>query len=209
MYFISVADCIDLPNGLPANYYTNNGFQDIICSHESHSSILEIKKNVYYTENVFSCTHVNQSDVRKIIESLNTRKAHGFDGMPAKLLNSLRLFWQVNYHVSQMTPLIIKNNYGPVSIPIVLSKVYDRVMANQLLTYFDIIFWPLLSAFWKKNGCQSTLLTMVQHFKNCIDNDECVGCMEMDLSKAFESLAHRLTICKLRAYGASQSACTL
>ena len=35
---------------------------------------------------IFSFTHVNQSDVQKIMESLNTRKAHGFDGMPAKLL---------------------------------------------------------------------------------------------------------------------------
>ena len=84
-YFISVADGIGFPDGLPANYNTNDGFQDIIGTHESHPSILKIKKNVWHTENDFSFTHVNQSDVQKIMESLNTRKAHGFDGMPAKL----------------------------------------------------------------------------------------------------------------------------
>ena len=85
-FFISVAAGIGFHDGLPANYNASDGFQDIICTHESHSSILEIKKNVLHTENDFSFTHVNQSDVQKIMETLNTRKAHGFDRMPAKLL---------------------------------------------------------------------------------------------------------------------------
>ena len=38
-YFISVADGIGIPDGLPANYNTKNGFEDIIGTHESHSSI--------------------------------------------------------------------------------------------------------------------------------------------------------------------------
>ena len=32
-YFISVAAGMSFPDGLPANYHTNKGFQDIICSH--------------------------------------------------------------------------------------------------------------------------------------------------------------------------------
>ena len=231
-YFISVADGIGFPDGLPANYNTKDGFQNIIGTHESHSSILEIKKNVLHTENDFSFTHVNQSDVQKIMESLNTRKAHGFDGMPAKLLKlsapilagelsrlindsidacSFPDMFKLAVVSSQFKKIdnLIKSNYRPVSILIVMSKVYERVMANQLLAYFENIFSPLLSAFRKNYGCQSTLLNMVQHFKNCIDNGQFVGCIGMDLSKAFDCLPHRLTICKLRAYGASRNACTL
>ena len=50
---------------------------------------------------------------------------------------------------------------------------------------------------------------MVQHFKNCADNGEYVGCIGMDFSKAFDCLPHRLTICKLRANGTPRSACAL
>ena len=166
------------------------------------------------------------------MESLNTRKAHGFDGMPAKLLKlsapnlagelsrlindsidacSFPDMFKLAVVSSQFKKIdnLIKSNYRPVSILIVMSKVYERVMANQLLAYFENIFSPLLSAFRKNHGCQSTLLNMVQHFKNCIDNGQFVGCIGMDLSKAFDCLPHRLTICKLRAYGASRSACAL
>ena len=45
---------------------------------------------------------------------------------------------------------LIKSNYRSVSILIVMSKVYERVMENQLLAYFENIFSPLLSAFRKK-----------------------------------------------------------
>ena len=45
---------------------------------------------------------------------------------------------------------LIKSNYRPASILIVMSKVYERVMAKQLLAYFENIFSPLLSAFRKK-----------------------------------------------------------
>ena len=59
---------------------------------------------------------------------------------------------------------LIKNFYRPVSILIVWSKVYERVMANQLLDYSKNTFYPLLSAFRNNYGCQSTL-NMVQHVK--------------------------------------------
>ena len=125
-----------------------------------------------FPENHFSFTHVNQSDVQKIMESLNTRKAHGVDGMPGKLLKLSAPLLAGELSRLMMTPLIRvrfhdifklavvssqfkkienlnKSYYRPVSIRIVMSKVYERVMANHLLVYFENIFLPMLSAFRK------------------------------------------------------------
>ena len=82
-------------------------------------------------------------------------------------------------------------------------------MTNQSWHILKIFSHHCSQPFEKNYGCQSTLLNMVQHFKNCIDNGQFVGCIGMDLSKAFDCLPRRLTICKLRAYGASRNACTL
>ena len=102
-----------------------------------------------------------------------------------------------------------KDNYRPVSVLPSLSKVYERVMGQQLSDFFDKIFSALLSAFRKRYSCQSTLLNMIEHFKRSLDNGEYVACLSMDLSKAFDCLPHCLTICKLYSYGVSREACTL
>ena len=101
-----------------------------------------------------------------------------------------------------------KHNYRHVSVLPSLSKVYERVMGQQLSDFFDKIFSALQSAFRKKYSCQSTLLNMIEHFKRSLDNSEYVACLSMDLSKAFDFLPHCLTICKLYAYGVSREACT-
>ena len=50
---------------------------------------------------------------------------------------------------------------------------------------------------------------MIEHFKRSLDNGYYVGCISMDLTKAFDCLPHCLLICKLNAYGFSREACTL
>ena len=123
------------------------------------------------------------------------------------------------------------NQITQLSAPILageLSRLTNDSIDNQKQLWASEHTHRVVKCVWKGNGKSALdifrqylltvalslskkirLLTMVQHFNNFIDNDVCVGCMGMDFSKAFESLAHHLTICKLRAYGASQSACTL
>ena len=90
-----------------------------------------------------------------------------------------------------------KDNYRPVSVLPPLSKVYERVMGQQLSDFFDKIFFALLSGFKKRYSCQSIRLNMIEHFKRSLANGEYVACLSMDLSKAFDCLPHCLTIWKL------------
>ena len=58
-------------------------------------------------------------------------------------------------------------------------------------------------------GCQSTLLRLVEDWRNALDNCQYAAAIMMDLSKAFDCLPHGLLIGKLRAYGLSVKACAL
>ena len=164
------------------------------------------------------------------MQRMDPKKAQGYDNIPSKLL---RLGASgISSHVSQLVnhclyvcefPDIMKladvsslfkknlkkENYRPVSVLPSLSKVYERVMGQQLSDFFDKIFSALLSAFRKRYSCQSTLLNIIEYFKKSLDSGEYVACLSMDLSKAFDCLPHCLSICKLHSYGVSRAACTL
>ena len=63
-----------------------------------------------------------------------------------------------------------KENYGPVSILPIISKVYERTMHYQLSQFFDNIFHPYLAAFRNGFGCQSTLLRLLEDGMKALDN---------------------------------------
>ena len=58
-------------------------------------------------------------------------------------------------------------------------------------------------------GCQSTLLRLVEDWRQAMDRRDYVAAILMDLSKAFDCLPHDLLLGKLSAYGLSSSACEL
>ena len=105
--------------------------------------------------------------------------------------------------------MLCNENYRPVSILAALSKVFEKVHCKQMTSYFNDIFSKLLSCFRKKCGCQSTLQRMVENWKSAIEAGKLVGTVAIDLSKAFDSLAHSLLMANLAAYACHLSACKL
>ena len=97
-----------------------------------------------------------------------------------------------------------KENFRPVSLLTVISKIYERNMHDQLSDHLDTCFHPFLAAFRKGFGCQSTLLRLLEDSRKALDNREYVCAILMDLSKAFDCLSHGLLIAKLKAYGLSE-----
>ena len=230
-FFSHVAMDIGFKDDIPDDFQTADGFAKIIDKHANHPSVIKIRENIQ-TQQYFYFTAVNDKYIEKLMQRMDPKKAQGYDNIPSKLLRlgasgiSSHVSQLVNHclHVCEFPDImkladvsslfkkhdnLKKDNYRPVSVLPSLSKVYERVMGQQLFDFFDKIFSALLSAFRKRYSCQSTLLNMIEHFKNSLDNSEYVACLSMDLSKAFDCLPHCLTICKMYSYGVSREACTL
>ena len=77
---------------------------------------------------------------------------------------------------------------------------------GPLLTVAIII---TLSGFRKGYGCQDILIRMTEDWRNALDNNQAVGIVAIDLSKAFDCMSHGLLITKLSAYGFSMDACKM
>ena len=102
-----------------------------------------------------------------------------------------------------------KENYRSVNLLIMISKVFERILADQLIAYFENLLSSSLSAYRKGYNCQYVILRLTEYWRQALDEGRFVGTVEMDLSKAFDRMPHGLLIAKLHAYGLSMNACQL
>ena len=102
-----------------------------------------------------------------------------------------------------------KENYRPISILHLVSKIFKRIICKQLITFFDNILSKHQCGFRKSHGTQYCLLLMLEKWKKALDNKEAFGALLTNLSKAFDCLNHGLLIVKLHAYGLSLSSLKL
>ena len=92
-----------------------------------------------------------------------------------------------------------KENYRPVKLLPHVSKVFERIIYQQINTYMKDKL-SCLTGFRKSHGTQSLLVTMLEKWKKAVDKGEHVLALFMDLSKAFDTINHDLLLAKLKAH---------
>ena len=92
-------------------------------------------------------------------------------------------------------------NYRPISVLPVVSKVFERIMQKQIVSYTDEYLSPFLCGYRKGYSAQYALLGLIEKWEKMIDNHGYSGAVLMDLSKAFDTINHELLLAKLYSYG--------
>ena len=197
----------------------------------NHPSVLQIQM-ASISEPMIESYPFNQAQVRKALESLNTRKASGYDNMPARVLKYgaeklaiplANLYnscitnrqWPNNWERGEWTPVFKKEdpqdcrNYRPITVLPVVSKVFQQLLSDQISKQFDSRLDPRITAYRKRHSCETTLISLIEAWKSARDNQQIVKILSTDLSKAFDSLHPSLMISKLKAYGFNDELCDL
>jgi hypothetical protein len=197
---------------------------------EDHPSILEIKKNVTI-DTEFSFSEVTKEEMIIEIDKLKVKKAGTYMNIPTSILKEskevvaepLRQIWNTEVimnkkfpgklKLADITPIfkklqnIYKENYRPVSLLPVVSKIFERIMQNQMLPFVENILSDFLCGYRKNFNAQYALVAMIDKWKRSLDmKGGIMGAVLMDLSKAFDTINYDLLIAKLKSYGFGDNA---
>ena len=100
---------------------------------------------------------------------------------------------------------IFKKNYRGVYVLPIVSKIFERIMDKQITIYIEEFLSIFLCGYRKFYNPQHATLVMSENWKKSLDSGGYAGGLLMDLSKAFDTINHKLLIAKLHAYGFEKS----
>ena len=174
---------------------------------------------------------MSSDDIKKIIRNFKPKSSSGDDNLSLKVLKcigsklspTLALLINQSFDkgifpqalkLAKVIPLykkddpLIFNNYRPISLLLSLSKVYEKVVHSQLLDYFinNKLLLQNQYGFRPKHSTETATLELVDRILKLLDEDKVPFCVFMDLSKAFDTLNHRILLQKLSFYGIKDSA---
>ena len=181
----------------------------------------------------FSIPSIIIEYVERQLESLEIGKSTGSDGLSARFLKlsasiiapiltrlynrsiSNCIFPRI-FKLAKVTPvhkkgaIHDKSNYRPISVLPSVSLILERHVSYYLKQYLEEnnLLYTRQSGFRSNHSCQTALVKLCDDWIRAIDNNEVVGTLLLDLSKAFDLVNHEILLQKLASFNIGQSACS-
>ena len=201
-YFRDITNTLPIRSTTGVTDTSRDPLFDAISKFSNHPSIVKIR-SVTSNDNPFNFQKTNISIIKKIILQLDDKKSVG-GTIPTNIFKL-----SVNSYISSLTESFNycidnnifpdrlkiadirpcfkkgtdteKSNYRPISILPLVSKVFEKVLYDQLNTFLEPKLNKILCGFRKGHSTQHALLRLVNKWQSCLDKKETVGTVLMDL----------------------------
>ena len=178
---------------------------------------------------IFHFRTIEVQEIRDAFATVKTAKSFGTDNISSYFLklalpfieNSLVFLFNTSIEtscfsdsrkVARVTPIFKdgdkteKSNYRPISVLPVISRLFEKLVTNQLYQYVNDNghFSSGQSGFLRLHSTVTCLLKNTDDWYNGMDLERLVGLVFIDLKKAFDTVDHSILCKKLNHYGVQQ-----
>jgi len=219
-------------NNIGTQENTNQPIHNLINAYSNHPSITTINNTKSERDEPFNFLPTTPQDIIDIIHDMETKKSSGYDDIPPIFIKSLsyelalplsnlinscisKAVFPSNLKMADINPVykkkdkLDKDNYRSINLLPVISKIFEKVINQQLTNFANTFYSQHLSGFRKKHGCNDILSLMTENWRRSLDNNKITGVLAIDLSKAFDCMPHGLLLAKLHSYDIHIHSCTL
>ena len=169
---------------------------------------------------------INAEQVREAIGKLRTSKSFGDDGISSYFLklampfieDSLVFLFNTSletnqfpdpWKIARVSPIFKdgekteKSNYRPISVLPVVSRLFEKLVFNQLYLYLNdnCFINSNQSGFRELHSTVTCLLKNTDDLYSGMDTGNLAGMVFVDLKKAFDTVDHQILCGKLESYG--------
>ena len=196
---------------------------------KTHDQIYHRQYLINRPVTTFHFHEITKQDVMCIISKLPNKKSTGYDEISTETIKILSavisptLSLIINkcilngtvpdeMKVSKIKPLFKKgdvtllNNYRPISLLPCVSKIFERVLFNQLYEYFERndLLTQHQYGFRKNHSTEFAAMELIDRVANLLELGKIPFNLYIDLSKAFDVLNHDILLSKLEFYGLNE-----
>jgi hypothetical protein len=163
----------------------------------------------------------NPVEVLKILRATDPNKAPGPDQIHGKILKMcaknlavpLTMLFETSYYTcaipqdwksENVVPVFKKGtkssvqNYRPISLTSLVMKIYERIIAAEILSKVNGKIDNMQHGFLPLKSCESQLIPFADNLANCLNKGSRMDVIYFDFAKAFDSVNHDIILRKLK-----------